>query len=226
MIIHRNTIVWTLNWLRKLTRVSPTSNRRHAVFTVDGHYMNRDCSLFNHPVKDSIVAYTAVTTSHRLTGEAIAGRVNVELQHEFWIFYQSIALWKNESWTREPPELGGPLDFVHPCPMVVTPLDSMATLTNLYAALISAYLTCFSIPLRGTSVTLYYNYYNFIMVYWYGSTAFDAYIWTRCLLFQVMVFLFMIHISSSSSSSMPSSSRWSGCLTHFRSRIVYAVANA
>ena len=29
---------------------------------------------------------------------------------------------KNESWTRGPPALGGPLDFVHPCPMVVTPL--------------------------------------------------------------------------------------------------------
>ena len=33
----------------------------------------------------------------------------------------------------------------------------MATRTKSYAALISAYLTCFSIPLHGTSVTPYYN---------------------------------------------------------------------
>ena len=65
---------YLLNWLRKLTRVSPTSNRPccHAVITVDGHYTYRIVIVLNHPLKDSIVAYTAVTASHRLTGEAIA----------------------------------------------------------------------------------------------------------------------------------------------------------
>ena len=78
MTSHRNSL--TLNWLRKLTRVSPTSNHRccHAVFTVTIYdsivLPNRDCTGTQPPAKgpDHCILH-AVTTEHRLTGKATAG---------------------------------------------------------------------------------------------------------------------------------------------------------
>ena len=39
------------------------------------------------------------------------------------------------SGTRGPSALGGPLDFFHPCPMVVTPLMIATTVTTMVATM-------------------------------------------------------------------------------------------
>ena len=81
--------------------------------------------VLNHPLKDLIDAYCSNGIT-QIDGCSCSHcrRVDVELQLDFWILLKKFrSLKKYESWTRGPPALGGPLDFVHPCPMVVTPLD-------------------------------------------------------------------------------------------------------
>ena len=95
--------------------------------SVYGHYITqksyRIVIVLNHPLKDSVIAYCMQWPQH--TDWRVKPLPESSCPVVTWIldFVNKVLLFeKNKSWTRGPLPLGGPLDFVHPCPMVVTPL--------------------------------------------------------------------------------------------------------